>query len=203
MTIKSFTPIIDISMSAKDSIITLPNDHLRERSRRVGIITSEIKGVIKKMKEATLDWEASRSHEVGVALAAIQIDEAFRIIVIRRNFDDKEDHTFDVFINPEITKYEGELEEDYEGCLSVLDVYGKVPRYTKVRLRALDENGREIRVKAQGFLARIIQHEIDHLNGKLFIDHIEDDPDAFYKITQDGKLEKQPYEQVQATGIFR
>jgi peptide deformylase len=190
-------------MSAKDSIISLPNDHLRERSRRIGIVSSEVKTVINKMKEATLDWEASRKHEVGVALAAIQIDEPYRIVVIRRNFDNKEDHTFDVFLNPEITKLEGELEDDYEGCLSVLDVYGKVPRYNKIRMRALDENGQEVRIKAEGFLARVLQHEIDHLNGKLFIDHIENNPEAFYKITNDGKLEKLPYEQVQKAGIFR
>jgi peptide deformylase len=190
-------------MSAKDSIISLPNDHLRERSRRIGIVSSEVKAVINKMKDATLDWEASRKHEVGVALAAIQIDEPYRIIVIRRNFDNKEDHTFDVFLNPEITKLEGELEDDYEGCLSVLDVYGKVPRYNKIRMRALDENGQEVRIKAEGFLARVLQHEIDHLNGKLFIDHIENNPEAFYKITNDGKLEKLPYEQVQKADIFR
>jgi peptide deformylase len=190
-------------MSAKDSIITLPSSHLRERSRRISFITDEVREVINKMKEATLDWEASRPHEVGVALAAVQINQLLRIIVIRRNFEDKSDRTFDVFLNPEITKLEGELEEDYEGCLSVLNVYGKVPRYTKIRLRALGENGHEIRVKAEGFLARVIQHEVDHLNGKLFIDHIENDHQAFYKITDDGKLEKLPYEQVQKTGIFR
>jgi peptide deformylase len=177
-------------MSAKDSIISLPNDHLRERSRRIGIVSSEVKAVINKMKEATLDWEASRKHEVGVALAAIQIDEPYRIVVIRRNFDNKEDHTFDVFLNPEITKLEGEL-------------YGKVPRYNKIRMKALDENGQEVRIKAEGFLARVLQHEIDHLNGKLFIDHIENNPEAFYKITNDGKLEKLPYEQVQKADIFR
>jgi len=190
-------------MSAKDSIITLPNPHLRERSKRVGVITDEVRGVIEKMKEATLDWEASRKHEVGVALAAIQIDELLRIIVIRRNFENKDDHTFNVFINPEIVKLEGEIEEDYEGCLSVLNVYGKVPRYSKIRLRALDENGQEIRIKASGFLARVLQHEVDHLNGNLFVDHIENDPDAFYKITEDGKLEKQEYETVKQAGIFR
>jgi len=189
--------------SPKDSIIALPNQHLRERSKRISFVTDEIKAVIEKMKAATLDWEASRQHEVGVALAAIQIDEPFRIIVVRRNFDNKEDHTFDVFINPEIVKFEGELEEDYEGCLSVLDVYGKVPRYSKVRMRALDENGQEIRVKAQGFLARVLQHEIDHLNGKLFIDHIEGKPEAFYRITDEGKLEKLEYEHIEKTGIFR
>jgi peptide deformylase len=190
-------------MSAKDSIITLPNTHLRNRSSRITFITSEVKDVINKMKEATLDWEASRQHEVGVALAAIQIDQPLRVIVIRRNFDDKNDHTFDVFINPEIVKFEGDVEEDYEGCLSVLNVYGKVPRNSKIRLRALDENGHEVRVRASGFLARVIQHEVDHLNGKLFIDHIEDNHEAFYEITEEGKLEHLPYEQVESTGIFR
>jgi peptide deformylase len=190
-------------MSAKDSIITLPNNHLRDRSQRIGIVTDKVISIINKMKAATLDWEASRKHEVGVALAAIQIDEPYRIIVIRRNFENKEDHTFDVFLNPEITKFEGELEDDYEGCLSVLNVYGKVPRNTKIRMKALNENGQVIRIKAEGFLARVLQHEIDHLNGKLFIDHIEDITDAFYKITDEGKLEKLPYEQVQKAGIFR
>jgi peptide deformylase len=190
-------------MLAKDSIITLPNEHLRERSRRIKFVSDDVKDVILKMKEATLDWEASRQHEVGVALAAIQIDQPLRIIVIRRDFENKEDHTFDVFLNPEITKYEGGVEEDYEGCLSVRDVYGKVPRNTKIRMRAMDENGQEIRIKAEGFLARVLQHEVDHLNGMLFIDHIENNPEAFYKITEEGKLESLPYEQVQKAGIFR
>jgi peptide deformylase len=190
-------------MSAKDTIITLPNDHLRDKSRKIAFITPEVRDIVKKMKDATLDWEASRKHEVGVALAAIQIDEPLRIIVVRNNFDDKNDHRFNVFINPEITKLEGEVEEDYEGCLSVLDVYGKVPRYSKMRMRAQDENGHPIRIKAQGFLSRVLQHEVDHLNGKLFIDHIKGNPAAFYKITEDGKLEHQSYEQVQQTGIFR
>jgi peptide deformylase len=122
---------------------------------------------------------------------------------VRDNFDDKKDHSFSVFINPEIVKLEGEIEEDYEGCLSVKDVYGRIPRNNKIRLRALNEDGQEIRVKAEGFLARVIQHEVDHLNGTLFVDHIEDNPEAFYKITEDGKLEKLPYEQVQAAGVFR
>jgi peptide deformylase len=190
-------------MTAKDTIITLPNSHLRDRSQRIGIVSDDVRSIINKMKEATLDWEASRKHEVGVALAAIQIDQPYRIIVIRRNFENKQDHTFDIFMNPEITKFEGELEDDYEGCLSVLNVYGKVPRYTKIRMKAMNENGQEIRIKAEGFLARVLQHEIDHLNGKLFIDHIEDNTDAFYKITDEGKLEKLPYEQVQKAGIFR
>lgn len=190
-------------MSTKDLIITLPNGHLRQKSKRVGVVTDEVRGVIENMKRATLDWEETRPHEVGVALAAIQIDQAWRIVIVRNNFDDKKDKNFTVLINPEVVKLEGEVEEDYEGCLSVVDVYGKVPRNTKVRIRAMDEDGRQIRVKAEGFLARILQHEIDHTVGVMFVDHIKDKVEAFYKITSEGKLKSIPYEQVEKADIFR
>ncbi|MDO8592091.1 MAG: peptide deformylase [bacterium] len=190
-------------MSSKDKIITLPNDHLHGRSKKVAGLSDEVAKVIEDMKSATLEWEASRPHEVGVALAAIQIDQPYQIIIIRSDFDNKEDKTFAVFINPEIVKREGTVEEDYEGCLSVKDIYGKVPRHSKIRMKALDEQGREVRVRAEGFLARVIQHEVDHLKGKLFVDYLEDKPKAFYKLTPDGKLVSISYEDVQKTGIFR
>jgi peptide deformylase len=178
----------------RKNIISLPSPALRERSKKVGIITEEIQQLIQGMKDATLDWEASRDHEVGVALAAIQVDKLLRIVVIRNNFDNKEDKTFTVFINPEITKYEGKVEQDFEGCLSVPDIYGKVPRHTKVRVRAQDENGRFFRITAEGFLARVFQHEIDHTNGIVFIDHIKDTPAAFFRLKDDGHLEQIDYE---------
>src|SRR3954464_1298881 len=106
----------------KDDIIALPNPHLRQKSQRVGMITDEIKQIVEYMKDATIDWDKSRAHEVGVALAAVQIDKLYKIVVVRNNFDNKEDHTFTVFINPEIVKTEGELVADYEGCLSVPNV---------------------------------------------------------------------------------
>ena len=190
-------------MSKKDLIITLPNDHLRQRSQRVALVNDEVRQVIDTMKAATIEWEASRPHEVGVALAAIQIDKAYRIIIIRNNFEDKKDKTFSVFINPEIVKLEGDIEEDYEGCLSVSDIYGKVPRYSKVRVRALDENGQPIRVRAEGFLARILQHEVDHIVGKMFVDHIKDKPEAFFKLTHAGKLVSLPYEELKKIDILR
>ena len=190
-------------MSAKDSIIILPNKELRQKSQRVTVITPEVRQIIKEMTEATIDWENTREHEVGVALAAIQLDKPYRIIIIRNDFEDKDNKTFSVFINPEIMKLEGEFEEDYEGCLSVADIYGKVPRYSKVRIRALDENGQQVRVKAEGFLARIFQHEVDHTNGIMFVDHIKDNHEAFYKLTDEGKLEELAYEQAVQAGIFR
>ena len=178
----------------KDDIITLPNNHLRQRSKKVGVITDAIRKLVSDMEAATLDWEDSRAHEVGVALAAVQIDSLLRAVVVRHNFDDKKDRTFQVFINPEITKYEGNLVEDYEGCLSVKDIYGKVKRYDKIRLKALDIEGKPIRLTAEGFLARVFQHEIDHTNGIVFIDHIKEEPESFFRLDKEGHLEPLNYE---------
>jgi peptide deformylase len=175
-------------------IITLPHKNLRQRSKKVGFIDADVKKLVEEMQAATLDWEDSRKHEVGVALAAVQINDLRRTVIIRNNFDDKKDRSFQIFINPQITKYEGEIEEDYEGCLSIKDIYGKVPRHTKVRVKALDIEGKEVRLKAEGFLARVFQHEIDHTNGLVFIDHIKDKEGAFYKLTSEGKLEALDYD---------
>jgi peptide deformylase len=178
----------------KDDIIALPNPHLRQKSKRVGIITGQIKQIVRDMQEATLDWDRSRPHETGVALAAIQIDRLYRIVVVRSDYGDKDNQDFTVFINPEITKLDGEIKADFEGCLSVPDVYGKVPRHTKVKVKALDLSGKPFRVTAEGFLARIFQHEIDHCNGTVFIDRIKGDPEAFYRLGEDGKLQQLDYE---------
>ncbi len=179
----------------KDDIINLPNPNLRTRSRRVGLVDKNIQEIINNMSLATLDWEDSREHEVGVALAAIQMDIPLRIVIIRNDFDNKNDRTFNVFINPEITKFEGKVTEDFEGCLSILNVYGKVPRYERVKIKALDTNGKQIRVTAEGFLARIFQHEIDHTNGIVFIDHIKSNYEAFFQLQEDGQLKALNYEQ--------
>lgn len=178
----------------KDDVIALPQPNLRKKSQKVGIITPEIRNIIDNMKSATISWEHSREHEVGVALAAVQINQLFQIIVVRNNYEDKEDLSFTAFINPVITKLEGTIEEDFEGCLSVQDIYGKVPRYSKIRVKAIDEHGRSFRVTAEGFLARIFQHEIDHVKGVLFIDHIKDKTDAFFKLKEDGTLEQLDYD---------
>ncbi len=178
----------------KSDIITLPHPDLRKRSQKVGLVTPKIRQLVKDMETATLDWEDSRKHEIGVALAAVQIDHLLRIIIIRNNLENKQDRSFATFINPVITKREGKISSDFEGCLSIKDIYGKVPRYETVRVKALDLKGQEFRVTAQGFLARVFQHEIDHMNGKVFIDHIKDDPEAFFRLEKDGKLTQLDYE---------
>lgn len=190
-------------MATRKDIITLPNPALREKSDRVHVITDETKQLIEDMRAAALDWENSRPHEIAVALAAVQINRLERVVIVRGNFDDKEDRSFTVLINPEVIKYDGELITDYEGCLSVRDVYGAVPRYDKVRVKAISEEGTEVRARAEGFLARVLQHEIDHTNGICFVDHIDTDPKAFYILTEKGDLEPTDYESVKASGILR
>lgn len=185
------------------NIITLPNDHLRQRSRRITQIDADTRQIISDMIAATLDWEAHRPNEVAVALAAVQIDKPVRIVIIRADFDNKENKNFQVLINPEITKYEGEIITDYEGCLSVKDVYGKVPRYSKIRGRAIDINGNRIKIKSTDpFLSRVLQHEVDHTNGICFVDHIAHDQDAFSVLTKSGDLVACPYSKVISSGII-
>lgn len=179
----------------KESIITLPNPHLRQKSQRVFIVDDATKSLVDDMVSASIDWEKSRPHEISAALAAVQVDKLERVVIIRNNFDEKEDNSFTALINPEIVKLEGQLVADYEGCLSVSDIYGKVPRHSKVRVKALDLNGNEVRFKAEGFLARVIQHEIDHTNGIVFIDHIKDTTDAFYRLDKQGELQPLDYEE--------
>lgn len=178
----------------KEDIITLPNAHLRQRSRKVKAVDKETRELIIDMTDAALDWEDSRPHEISAALAAVQIDRLERVVIVRSDFEKKENRDFTVLINPEIVKYEGDIEHDYEGCLSVKDVYGKVPRHNRIRVRALDEEGNPIKFKAEGFLARVIQHEIDHTNGKLFIDHIRDDKEAYFRLDEKGELQPLDYD---------
>ncbi len=173
-------------MTSKD-IITLPNPLLRERSKRIGHIDSDARKLAEDMITATLDWEASREHEFGAALAAVQVAQTYRIVVIRDDFDDKSNKSFSVFINPEIVKAEGEPTEELEGCLSVSDIYGSVARYPKVKVKALNLDGRPVRVTATGFLARVFQHEIDHTNGIVFVDRVQN-PRKLFKLGADGKF---------------
>lgn len=178
----------------KEDIITLPNPHLRQRSAKVQLPSDNVTRLIDDMTSAALDWEDSRPHEISAALAAVQVDHLERVIIIRSDFENKDVREFITLINPEVVKREGEIIEDYEGCLSVKDIYGKVPRHSKVRIRALDTEGNEVRFKADGFLARVLQHEIDHCNGICFIDHIKEQSGAFYMLDEKGELQPLDYD---------
>ena len=109
----------------------------------------------------------------GVGLAAPQIHESLAIAVIESH-GARGDIPMTVLVNPDVTVLDEELIEDWEGCLSVPDFRGRVPRWRKLRVDALDRNGKKFQLTAEGFFARVIQHEFDHLLGKVYLDRMRD-----------------------------
>lgn len=175
-------------------IITTPDPRLRQRCKKVNRRSEETDEIIAKMRKASLDWEKEHPFELSAAMAAPQLGFNKRIIIIRDDLDDKKNANFTALLDPEVIKTEGKVEKDYEGCLSVPAIYGLVPRPTKVRVKALLEDGTPVRVKADGALARTLLHEIDHLNGILFIDHIKGVKDAFFRMNDKGDLDPVDYD---------
>ena len=174
-------------------IITTPDPRLREKSEKVKEIDEEILDVIAEMRRLSLEWEKSHPFELSAAMAAPQMGVNKRIIIVRDDLDNKENATFTALINPVVLKTEGKIRRDYEGCLSVPKIYAMVPRPHKARVKALTEDGREVRIKAEGEMARILLHEIDHLEGILFIDHVKGDRKAFYEMGDDGEIHPVDY----------
>ena len=183
-------------MTKKDipSIVTTPDPRLRQKSEKVHQIDDETKRIIYEMIASSLAWEEEHEFELSAAMAAPQLGYNKRIIVVREDMSNKDNANFVPLINPVVIKTEGKIIGDYEGCLSVPSIYGKVGRPYKARIKAVTENGEEVRLKATGFLARTLLHEIDHLDGVLFIDHIKDQTDAFYKLNDKGDLEPLDYD---------
>jgi peptide deformylase len=114
----------------------------------------------------------------GVGLAADQVHESIQLAVLEvgenPRYPDKPKVPLTVLVNPQITSLSDEMEEDWEGCLSIPDLRGRVPRFKSIRVQALDRNGNALDFIANGFHARVIQHEFDHLNGKVYLDRMRD-----------------------------
>ena len=142
-------------------IRTLPDPVLKQKAKRVRTIDGSIKKLIRDMIE-TMHSEPGR-----VGLAAPQIGVPLRVIVI--GIPEEEDIAI---INPEIVRSRGERSID-EGCLSVPGYFGQIKRAESVTVKGRDQDGKEIRIKAEGLLAQVLEHEIDHLNGVLYLDHLE------------------------------
>ncbi|OGY50728.1 MAG: peptide deformylase [Candidatus Buchananbacteria bacterium RIFCSPHIGHO2_02_FULL_40_13] len=149
-------------------IITLPNPILRKKSQPVIDVLNE------KIQELIPAMVTAMKANDGVGLAAPQIGQNQRLFVIGYNDNDL------VIINPQIIKKSLLKDWGEEGCLSVPHKYGRVKRPKKVTLKYLNQNGQKQVLKASGLLARIIQHEIDHLDGILFIDKAKDLTEALY-----------------------
>jgi peptide deformylase len=150
-------------MALRD-IIILPDKRLRLVSEPVKKIDREIRSLVEDMFETMYDAP-------GIGLAAIQIGERRRVVTmdLAKKDDPPEQR---VFINPEIVSRSDETAVYEEGCLSIPEIYEEVSRHAQVRVKYLDLDGKEQELDATGLLATCLQHEIDHLNGVLFIDHI-------------------------------
>lgn len=141
-------------------ILQYPDERLHTVADRVSEVTDEIRALVRNMAETMY-------AAPGIGLAATQVDVHRRVIVI--DISDTRDQLL-VLINPEITRRSGE--SDYEeGCLSVPGVYGKVPRAERVTIEALDRNGKPFTLDADGLLAVCVQHEMDHLLGRVFVEY--------------------------------
>ena len=146
---------------SKLTIIKAGNPELKEQAKPVKAITKRIKKLLDDMAETMYAAE-------GVGLAAPQVNESIQVIVL----DDG--NGLIELINPEILDHSEELVDGMEGCLSVPGYYGHVQRYEWVKVKALNRRNKVVYYRPEGFLARIFQHEIDHLHGVLFIEKAED-----------------------------
>lgn len=142
-------------------ILHFPDPRLRTRATPVATVDESIRTLIRDMFETM--YEAP-----GIGLAASQVDVHKRLIVIDVS---EEKNAPQVFINPQLVEKQG-VEEMDEGCLSVPGVYERVQRAERVKVRALDRDGRPFEMEAEGLLAVCLQHEMDHLEGKLFVDYL-------------------------------
>ena len=144
-------------------ILEFPDPRLRNRAQPVTQVDAALRTLIDDMLETMY-------AAPGIGLAATQVNVAKQLIVI--DMSEKHDSAL-VFINPQILAREG-VEETEEGCLSVPGVFDKVTRAEKIRVRALGRDGKPFELEADGLLAVCIQHEIDHLDGKLFVDYLSE-----------------------------
>ncbi len=142
-------------------VLRFPDERLRNVAKPVETVNDEIKQLVSDMFETMRD-------EKGIGLAATQVDRHVQVVVMDVSEDQNEPR---VFINPEIIDKQGSTISE-EGCLSVPGNYAKVERAEAVKVAALDENGESYELEADGLLAICIQHELDHLKGKLFVDYL-------------------------------
>lgn len=147
---------------AKLNILEFPDPRLRTIAEPVEQVDDEIRQLVDDMFETMYDAP-------GIGLAATQVNVHKRIVTIDISEDNSEPL---VLINPEYTVLQNELEQMQEGCLSVPGFYEDVERPNRVLLKALDRDGKPYELEAEGLLAVCIQHELDHLNGKLFVDYL-------------------------------
>jgi peptide deformylase len=165
-------------------ILVYPDPILKQVSEPVGEVDESAVEVIQDLVDTMVD----AGHSVGVA--APQIGVLRRVIVVdvsKSKLGKDNNHGLLEMVNPEIIESSGN-KVMREGCMSVPKKYGPVKRYKRVKVRGTNLEGQKIEIKAEGFLARVLQHEIDHMNGKLFLSHVPES--ELMTLGPDGKLKK-------------
>jgi len=150
-------------------VIKIPHPTLRRKAHKIHQFDEELRKLVQDMIETMRD-------EPGVGLAAPQVNISQRLIVVEYSEDDSVQNAkvkVFVYVNPELTKLSEKKVTGIEGCLSVPNLYGEVERALSVSVHGLNQYGKDISTHANGWLARIFQHEIDHLNGVLFVDRAD------------------------------
>ncbi|MEA3292398.1 MAG: peptide deformylase [Pseudomonadota bacterium] len=143
------------------NILVYPDPRLRQKAKPVERFDDELRRLVEEMAETMY-------AAPGIGLAAVQVNVPQRVLVLDLS---EEKNDLKVFVNPEIEDRDG-TEEIEEGCLSVPGVYASVPRADWIKLKAQDIDGKPLELEAEGLLAVCIQHEIDHLDGKMFVDYL-------------------------------
>jgi peptide deformylase len=167
-------------------IITYGHSMLRVRCEAVTEFNDEL-------KQFALEMLATMIENEGVGLAAPQVNRPIRLLVVGVPMKDSEEFTTMAVVNPEVVESSGEWEYE-EGCLSIPDVRDNITRAEKIKLRYQDIDGKEQVIEADGLLGRVLLHEIDHLNGILFVDHLS----PVRRVLHSGKLKRLVRENKQA-----
>ncbi len=168
-------------------IVLIGDPVLRAKAKRIRTVDDGVKSLAEDMIETMRS-----AHGIGLAAPQINVSRQLIVVELPEEYKDVEPLSGKplVFINPEIIKSSKEEVAGEEGCLSIPGYVGEVWRSKWIVVRAMDLNGKQFRLKAKDLLARVIQHEIDHLHGVLFIDRIES-PDKLWKIEGEGKTERE------------
>lgn len=142
-------------------ILQYPDARLRKKAVKVEEITDQIRSLVDDMIETMYD-----DHGVGLAATQVNVHQLIFVVDVSAAHDEPQ-----VFINPEIVEHKGTVDSE-EGCLSVPGIFNKVQRHKWIKVKALDRDGKPFEIETEQFLALAIQHELDHLNGILFIDRL-------------------------------
>jgi peptide deformylase len=186
-------------MAAKTATLNVNRPIVTVQDRRpvLRAVARPVRRVDRAVRRLMDDMLETMREAPGVGLAAPQVDVSLRVIVVETpvDSDDPDGPTrVRALADPEIVWFDPDLVEDQEACLSIPGLYGDVPRHMAIRVRALDRSGRRIEFDAEGFEARVIQHEMDHLDGVLFTDRVSGIDKLYYiRENEQGEIVRVPF----------